>query len=47
MGTDKILFRPVPMPSNGAGVLLPLEVVPGLGTGTNLNGALSRYCLQE
>ena len=27
MGSDKILFRPVPVPRNGAQVL-PLEVVP-------------------
>ena len=27
MGTDKILFTPVPVPRNGARVL-PLEVVP-------------------
>ena len=27
MGTDKILFRPVPVPRNGARVL-PLEAVP-------------------
>ena len=30
MGTDKILFTPVPVPRNGARVL-PLEVVPGPG----------------
>ena len=28
MGTDKILFTPVPVPRNGARVL-PLEVLPG------------------
>ena len=30
MGTDKILFTPVPMPRNGARVQ-PLKVVPGHG----------------
>ena len=32
MGTDKILFRPVPVLKNGAR-LLPLEVVPVPGHG--------------
>ena len=32
MGTDKMLFRPVPVPRNGARVL-PLEAVPVPGHG--------------
>ena len=35
MGTDKILFTPVPVPRNGARVL-PLEVVPVPGHGAQL-----------
>ena len=35
MGTDKILFTPVPVPSNGARVL-PLEVVPVPGHGAQI-----------
>ena len=35
MGTDKILFAPVPVPRNGARVL-PLEVVPVPGHGAQI-----------
>ena len=35
MGTDKILFTPVPVPRNGARVL-PLEVVPEPGHGAQI-----------
>ena len=35
MGSDKILFTPVPMPRNGARVL-PLEVVPVPGHGAQI-----------
>ena len=35
MGTDKILFTPVPVPRNGARVL-PLEVVPVPGHGAQI-----------
>ena len=35
MGTDKILFTPVPVPRNGARVL-PLEVVPVPGHGDQI-----------
>ena len=35
MGTDKILFRPVPVPSYGARVL-PLEAVPVPGHGAQI-----------
>ena len=35
MGTDKILFRPVPVPRNGARVL-PLEAVPVPGHGAQV-----------
>ena len=35
MGTDKILFRPVPVPRNSARVL-PLEVVPVPGHGAQI-----------
>ena len=35
MGTDKILFTPVPVPRNGARVL-PLEVVPVPGYGAQI-----------
>ena len=36
MGTDKILFRPVPVPRNGARVL-PLEAVPVPGHGIQIS----------
>ena len=35
MGTDKILFTPVPVPRNGARVL-PLKVVPVPGHGAQI-----------
>ena len=35
MGTDKVFFRPVPVPSNGVQVL-PLEEVPVPGQGTQI-----------
>ena len=35
MGTDKILFAPVPVPRNGARVL-PLKVVPVPGHGAQI-----------
>ena len=35
MGTDKMLFTPVPVPRNGARVL-PLEVVPVPGHGAQI-----------
>ena len=46
MGTDKILFRPVPVFRNGARVL-PLEVVPVPGHGAQIVArAPTKSCVQ-